>query len=136
MCTVTRDSAYNAITYVYRKIKGPALSVEFESFDDFYNWSIESGWEYGKKLRRLNSNEGYTRENCIWMDAEYARRYDRRDYFSVDKWDETVARIRECLKNLPPYDPVKQQRNGREFFQYEHPDLEREGIVFEGSGSV
>ena len=133
MCTVTRDSAHNAIEYVYRKIKGSAFSVEFESLDDFYNWSIESGWEYGKKLLRLNSNEGYTRENCIWIDAEYAQRYDRRDYFSIDKWDETVARIRECLKNLPPYDPVKQQRNGREFFQYEHPDLVREGIVFEAS---
>lgn len=133
---MTRDSAHNAIEYVYRKIKGSAFSVEFESLDDFYNWSIESGWEYGKKLRRLNSNEGYSRDNCIWMDVEYARKYDRRDYFSVDKWDETVTRIRENLKNLPPPAPTKERPKGREFFRYEHPDLEREGIVFESSCSV
>lgn len=133
---MTKSSAYNAIRYTYGRIKGSAFSVEFESLADFFEWSIESGWEYGKKLRRLNSNEGYSRENCIWMDAEYAKRYDRRDYFSIDKFDETVARIREYLKNPPTVKPVKQQTSGRECFRYEHPDLEREGIVFEGSGSV
>lgn len=127
---MTRDSAHNAITYVYRKIKGAALSVEFESFDDFYNWSIESGWEYGKKLRRLNSNEGYSRDNCIWMDAEKARRYDSRDDLDIIRWNDTVTRIRENLKNLPPPAPTKESPKGREFFRYEHPDLVREGICF------
>ena len=133
---MSRNSAYDAIGYVYKRIKGTRFSVEFDSLADFYEWSKESGWDYGKKLRRLNTSEGYSRDNCIWMDAEYARRYDRRDYFSIDKWDETVARIREYLKNPPTVKPVKQQTSGRECFRYEHPDLVREGIVFESSCSV
>ena len=127
---MSRNSAYNAIGYVYARIKGTRFSVEFDSLADFYEWSKESGWDYGKRLRRLDQNKGYSRENCIWMDAEKARRYDSRDGLAIIRWNDTVARIRECLKNLPPYDPVKQQRNGREFFQYEHPDLVREGIEF------
>ena len=130
---MSRNSAYDAIGYVYKRIKGTRFSVEFDSLADFYEWSKESGWDYGKKLRRLNTSEGYSRDNCVWMDAEKDRRYDSRDDLAIIRWNDTVARIREYLKNLPPYDPVKQQRNGREFFQYEHPDLEREGIVFRGN---
>lgn len=124
------NSEYNAIYYVYSGLKGQKFPIEFEDFNDFYKWSKESGWDYGKKLRRLNTSEGYSRDNCVWMDAEKARRYDSRDDLAIMRWNDTVTRIRENLKNLPPPMPVNQQHTGREFFRYEHPDLVREGIVF------
>lgn len=127
---MSRNSAYDAIGYVYKRIKGTRFSVEFDSLADFYEWSKESGWDYGKKLRRLNTSEGYSRDNCVWMDAEKARRYDSRDDLAIIRWNDTVTRIRENLKNLPPPAPTKERPKGREFFRYEHPDLVREGICF------
>ena len=127
---MSRNSAYDAIGYVYKRIKGTRFSVEFDSLADFYEWSKESGWDYGKKLRRLNTSEGYSRDNCVWMDAEKDRRYDSRDDLAIIRWNDTVTRIRENLKNLPPPAPTKERPKGREFFRYKHPDLEREGIEF------
>lgn len=123
-------SDYAAIRYVYTGIKGQKFPVEFKDFADFFEWSKESGWDYGKRLRRLDQSKGYSRENCIWMDTEKTYKFDETNKLAR-QWDEFVNRVRENLKNLPPYDPVKQQRNGREFFRYEHPDLEREGIVWQ-----
>ena len=54
---MSRNSAYDAIGYVYKRIKGTRFSVEFDSLADFYEWSKESGWDYGKKLRRLTPLE-------------------------------------------------------------------------------
>lgn len=126
-------SDYNAISYAYARIKGTRYPVDFESLAEFYAWSKESGWDYGKKLRRLNADEGYSRDNCIWMEEEKVRKYDSIDDNAIKRWDDLVSRIRENLKNLPPPAPVKEQPKGREFFRYEHPDLEREGIVWSGS---
>ena len=123
------NSEYNAINYVYTGIKGQKFPIEFEDFADFYKWSKESGWDYGKRLRRLDPEKGYTKDNCIWMDQLKAYKFDKTNE-RIKRWDDFVSRVRENLKNLPPPTPVNQQRNGREFFRYEHPDLEREGICF------
>lgn len=126
---MSNRSDYQAIRYVYTTIKGQKFPVEFKDFDDFFEWSKESGWDYGKKLRRLDHNNGYSRENCIWMDTEKTYKIDRMNKLAR-QWDEFINRVRENLKNLPPYDPAKQKQNGREFFRYEHPDMVREGICF------
>lgn len=123
-------SDYNAISYVYSGLQRTKCPIEFDSLADFYEWSKESGWDYGKKLRRLDPDKGYSRENCIWMDEV---KYISSDDPAIKRWDEFVNRVRENLKNLPPPEPAKEQPKGREFFRYEHPDLERDGIVWSGS---
>ena len=49
-----------------------------------------------------------------------------RQYFILN-WDQNIS----IAKPVPKEDP-----NAKQYFRYEHPDLVREGIVFEGSGSM
>lgn len=58
--------------------------------------------------------------------AKYERELARR-------WEKLMGPIRERISE--EYRTQKPQAQ-RDFFRYEHPDLEREGIVFESSRSV
>lgn len=46
------------------------------------------------------------------------------------RWEKLMGPIRECISE--EYRTQKPQAQ-RDFFRYEHPDLEREGIVWSGS---
>ena len=52
------------------------------------------------------------------------------------KWEAGVGPIREQLRPVLDRLAKEKQYGSTTVFRYEHPDLVREGIVFEGSGSV
>lgn len=113
-------------------MKESGFEVLFQDFQEFVDWCAETGWTYGLKLKRKNNKGPFSPENCLWEKANgdpYALQEMAR------KWEAGVGPIREKLR--PYLDAIEKKKSEPKYmFQYEHPDLVREGIVFEGSSSV
>ena len=130
--------------YALRRIyEGIRKRSEFGSFQEFCDWA-EGKYQKGFTVYRRDQTKPYSPENCYWYYAIKkveevtspicegctedmticgtigCLRY--REYF-VTNWNENI-RIKP--KEVPVPKSVK------EFFRYEHPDLQREGIVWQG----
>lgn len=126
--------------------------AEWEDVYDFMMWARDSGYEKNLNMGKRDKTLPHGPENSFWLEKGYAsERYlqkirqncdfctgcekrcsvsglgckDWRNYF-VKNWNEKIY--------VPPVKPVVYE--GPMVFRYEHPDLVREGIVFEGSGSM
>lgn len=101
-------------------------SVEFESFDAFLRWA-KGKFDYGLYLERIDKHKGWSPENCRW----YNPKKDEKTIAELKKraaqWDIMMQPLRQkYAKQL-----AQIESNKRQSFRYEHPDLVREGIVFE-----
>ena len=117
----------------WNDIKGSCHEVLFEDFRDFLDWCAESGWAYGLKLKRRDDTLPWCRDNCIWEEAQGDPQVLKE---MARKWEAGVGPIREQLRPVLDRLAKEKQYGSTTVFRYEHPDLVREGIVFEGSGSV
>lgn len=135
----------------YRKIRD---DCEWPSIEAFLLWAKESGYKTGMYLRKYGESLPHGPENSFWntkTSQGAKQRYieslknncefcngcqedcpktglgckEWADYWK-ENWNKNIY-----VPPVKPPEPVKQQ-----FFCYEHPDLVREGIVFEGSGSM
>lgn len=73
----------------------------WDSFPDFYTWSVQNDYTLGARLRLIDDFEPYSPENCVWInpkddmnDLEFRQCW-------ADKWNETVNRIRKYY-GMPP----------------------------------
>lgn len=128
-------------------------ATDWENVDQFCRWAVEEGYKPGMRLRAHCSFEPHSMDNsyfaypgetqperhATFIDSEspFCKQCSReecntmaygckswRDYF-MKNWDENI-----CRKGRPA------ARFAEEVFRYEHPDLVREGILFEGSCCV
>ena len=130
----------------FRKI--PQEDKAWKTAEDFMMWAAESGYITGTHLRKHNDALPHGPNNSYWLnrDSEKARkRY-------TDEVKKGCEFCKDCSKDIcdngigckewqryftknwnknihvPPVKPVVQE--GPMVFRYEHPDLVREGIVF------
>lgn len=64
-CMITRCTNENASNYKYYGGRGISVCDEWKTFICFYNDMSES-YRAGLSLERINTNEGYTKNNCKW----------------------------------------------------------------------
>ena len=133
------QSTKNNLQYVWRKILKDDSENRFHGFRDFAEWSLDNGFVYGAKLRRIDSEKGWSRENCEWIVVgKRSIRYYKDLKKMQMQWDKFATPLRRrykkelesILDGLPIVkepEPPKEQI-GKSFFRYEHPDLVREGI--------
>ncbi len=57
---------YN-ISYPNYGKKGIIMCEEWHDFMNFYNWSIENGWNESLSIDRLDVDDNYTPDNCRWI---------------------------------------------------------------------
>lgn len=135
--TITKTERH-ALERIWAKIG----DSEWESFESFASWSLENKWCTGKTLYKLNEMKPHGPENSYWYlknqevpDSENAlclacsRKYCPGNNIGCKPWRD--AWIKNWNENICIRKQETQQK--REAFQYEHPDLVREGIVFEAS---
>lgn len=114
---------------------------DFASMDDFMDWAV-AYYKVGYTVYKRDLTKPYSKKNCYW-------------YYAVKKSDIITSPFCEgCTENMPvcetkgcfkyrcafvnnwnenicikPKD-APTEKDTKEYFQYEHPDLAREGICF------
>ncbi len=73
-CTYKKHKTYN--DYGGRGIV--VCDEWLESFENFYSWSCENGYEEGLTIERINNNGNYEPDNCKWVTLD-DQRYNKRN---------------------------------------------------------
>lgn len=68
------------------KLRGIVVCNEWkDSFENFYEWSINNGWKPGLQLDRINNNGNYEPPNCRWATPkEQARNRTSNVWITID----------------------------------------------------
>lgn len=127
--------------YWWKKIRDSEIPKLFTDFQGFANWSMKNGYKYGRRLRRIDKGAEYSPDNMEWVDVNVnSQSNEIAKKKAIAKWDAFIKPIRkqfekelEQLQQIEEEEKIRQAQQVREFFRYEHPDLVREGIVFEAS---
>lgn len=74
--------------------KGVCICPEWNSFDEFYEWAICSGYESGLSIDRINYDGNYCPENCRWANNyDQANNRTNNHYIDLPDRKATVAEI-------------------------------------------
>lgn len=68
-----RQRCNNKNSKSYHNYGGRGITVCSEwnaSFDNFYYWSYDNGYEDGLQIDRINNDGNYSPDNCRWVDRE------------------------------------------------------------------
>ena len=76
---LTKHPLYSVWAAIKYRIKNPtgknecysglAIAPEWTSFDVFYNWAIQNGYQKGLTIDRIDTSVGYFPKNCRWVDT-------------------------------------------------------------------
>lgn len=66
-----RDRCYRKTDKEYPNYGARGIDICQEwlnSFENFYSWAMQNGYEHGLSIDRIDVNKGYTPDNCRWVD--------------------------------------------------------------------
>ena len=102
-CTM-KARCYRESCIKYSKYGGRGIVMCEEwrnDFSEFYNWSMEHGYNDSLSIDRIDNNKGYYPDNCRWATAsEQANNTSTNRRFVFEGKDQTVAEIArsKCIK--------------------------------------
>ena len=134
-----REDSY--VFRIYNAIQDKSTFPDFESFLEYSTGKYRIGFT----VYRIDASKPYSPENCYWYYRDKKAEdvvsqvcegctaqtsacgtngcMKYREYF-VKNWNKNICRAK------------KPEVNTQKIFRYEHPDLVREGIVFENCQSI
>lgn len=78
--------------YKHYGARGITICQEWQTFNTFYIWALESGYESGLTLDRVDVNSMYEPSNCKWATWEEQNRNRRiSKYFTHDGKTKALA---------------------------------------------
>lgn len=91
-CNSSNDKDYKS--YGARGIR---ICPEWYDFDEFFNWAVSSGYEYGLSIDRINNDGSYSPNNCRWTSVkEQANNRRSSIIISYDGLTKTVGEWSDC----------------------------------------
>lgn len=86
--------------------RGIRLCEEWESFQNFQNWAIKSGYADGLTLDRIDVNGNYSPENCRWADMKTQQNNRRNNHViefngvrkTLSEWSEATGLSSSTLR--------------------------------------
>lgn len=86
--------------------RGIRLCEEWESFQNFQNWAIKSGYVDGLTLDRIDVNGNYSPENCRWVDMKTQQNNRRNNHViefngvrkTLSEWSEATGLSSSTLR--------------------------------------
>lgn len=95
-CNNPNNKGYN--NYGGRNIK---MCIEWEnSFEAFYKWAIDNGYNDNLSIDRINTNAGYYPENCRWADGQTQANNTRRNHYLTYKGKTKTMAQWATIKNI------------------------------------
>lgn len=82
----------------WRSFRNRPHCDKWDNFPNFYEWAMQSGYEVGAWLMRDDKNGPFDPDNCFWFQPCTESRISQE---FIDKWNETVNRIRKYY-GMPP----------------------------------
>lgn len=93
----------------YERYGGRGITVCDEwrtNFEEFYNWAINNGYEYGLTIDRIDNSLGYFPDNCRWVSRIEQQNNTRRNHkftyggetHSVAEWSRMLNVNHETLR--------------------------------------
>lgn len=105
-----KDRCYNHSHTSYENYGGRGIKMCDEwknSFETFYSWAMNSGYEHGLTIERMNNNEGYAPTNCKWAtnleQANNKRNNHKITYngktMTIAQWSKFLGVTPGCITN-------------------------------------
>lgn len=85
----------------YKYYGGRGIKCDFNSWEEFRDWSHANGYAEGLSIDRIDPNGNYSKDNCRWVtsDVQQANRRKSTQYYriDVDGVEYTVASLAKKL---------------------------------------
>ena len=100
-----RESEHGRSIYnMWRKVRRGTHCDEWEDFPTFYTWAMQSGFEIGMWLRKIDKNAPYNPSNCVLYTVGECEARVHPAW--ANEWNKTVNRIRKYY-GMPPLEETK-----------------------------
>jgi len=81
--------------------RGIRVTDEWDRFEPFYRWAIESGYKPGLDIDRINNDGDYSPENCRWVSRRENVNNRRRTVFLTVNGETHPRTVWEELAGIP-----------------------------------
>lgn len=118
-----KDRCYNRKSKDYPRYGGRGIFVcqeWLESFQSFYEWSMENGYEDKLSIDRINNEGGYSPSNCRWTTGKKQCRNRRNTIYIKYKGEEKPLQEWCDLLGFPSYvahQRYKRRLTGEQIFE-------------------
>ena len=106
---IGEHSGFQTLYARWKALVNQNVSAVFTDFEKFFRWSINNGYEYGKRLVLIDPNGQYAPGNCEWVDISS----DVKSGFTktqqeeaIRAWNKAVNKIRSIID----WDHYREQR--------------------------
>ena len=134
------DMNMRSVSQVFR---GLSADNEFESFEDFCEWSEQFDIKKGFTVYKRDTSKPHSKENTYWYYADKKAEEYTSPICENCEEDFLICNLNGCHKyrawfvknwdkNICHRPSQQEDPKARRVFVYEHPDLVREGITWKG----
>lgn len=100
-----KQRCYNEHSINYNNYGGRGIKVCDEwsnSFESFYNWAIQNGYEESLTIDRINNEDGYNPNNCRWV-SNLEQQNNRRNNIQISHFNKTQSLSKWAKELNIPY---------------------------------